>query len=344
MNDSNKLLVIDAVCEQPLISCESYLDPPSTVQQDSTQAEKKRFNIVKVCYANNASSTSIHLSDDFEVNIFESLWASESINITITGNGWYLLSFRMAGRTQEYIGGQSYSVNPYKCSLTLCNDRSDYMFEYDAGEPFTEVCVAFKRSVLSQRLHIPTQDIDSLLQADGSDDGNPYFHQCAMTPQIEAVVCQLLDGCFQGVGGRIFAEAKVLELISLYLGAQKTEPERGRHVSEKDLFHLYKAKKHLVENFKKPKNIEDLARFAGINRRKLTEGFKAVFGMTVYQYTQFQRIEQAKKLLQGRVTSIGSLAEQVGYGYRSNFARVFQQYVGESPTVYAKRWQKITAP
>jgi len=77
--------------------------------------------------------------------------------------------------------------------------------------------------------------------------------------------------------------------------------------------------------------IVGLSRFGGINRRKLTEGFRALFGTTVAEYLVMQRMALARQLLEGGV-SVTQASERVGYRDRTSFSRAFSRVTGQTPS------------
>lgn len=63
------------------------------------------------------------------------------------------------------------------------------------------------------------------------------------------------------------------------------------------------------------------------------------FGCTPVEYLQRYRIEQAKNLLTQTNVPISRIAEEVGFNQSAYFTSCFSRYVGESPSVYRKRYR-----
>ncbi|MDB9384626.1 helix-turn-helix transcriptional regulator [Nodularia spumigena CS-584] len=67
-----------------------------------------------------------------------------------------------------------------------------------------------------------------------------------------------------------------------------------------------------------------------MNERKLKQGFRQIFGTTVFGYLHDHRMEQAKQMLAEQKLSVAEVAHAVGYSHLSHFASVL------GATVYTK--------
>jgi len=70
----------------------------------------------------------------------------------------------------------------------------------------------------------------------------------------------------------------------------------------------------------------------GLNRRKLTEGFKKVFGETVAGYALELRLRRGYQLLKESQLSVNEIAEHCGYEHANNFTLAFRRRFGSSPS------------
>ena len=81
----------------------------------------------------------------------------------------------------------------------------------------------------------------------------------------------------------------------------------------------------------------DLARQVGLNDRKLKEGFRHLFGATVFGYLRDYRLQQAKELLHDYDLTIASIATTVGYKSPEAFCNAFRRKFDVSPKAYQLR-------
>nr|WP_235926987.1 helix-turn-helix transcriptional regulator [Gloeocapsopsis dulcis] len=87
---------------------------------------------------------------------------------------------------------------------------------------------------------------------------------------------------------------------------------------------------------KHPPALLDLAKLVGLNDFKLKQGFRHLFGTTVFGYLQTCRMEQAQQLLSDRSLSIAEIAQRVGYASASQFCHAFKRYAGMKPSDYRR--------
>lgn len=71
--------------------------------------------------------------------------------------------------------------------------------------------------------------------------------------------------------------------------------------------------------------IESLAYEAGINKTKLSYGFKQLFGMGVYEYQVYLKMEKAEGLLLETDKDVQMIASLTGYKTKSSFTIAFKK-------------------
>lgn len=86
-------------------------------------------------------------------------------------------------------------------------------------------------------------------------------------------------------------------------------------------------------------SVVSVASYVYLNPVYFGRVFKNAMQMTFKKYLLQQRMEKAKKLLEGGNENIGSICEQVGIGNPSYFTHLFKQYVGKLPSEYKKEYE-----
>ena len=84
------------------------------------------------------------------------------------------------------------------------------------------------------------------------------------------------------------------------------------------------------------RQMEDLAREAGVSRFHLLRLYKKLYGQTPLKRLTFLRMEEAKRLLKGRNETIPTIAARCGYENPSHFATAFRRVVGVTPRSYRR--------
>lgn len=90
--------------------------------------------------------------------------------------------------------------------------------------------------------------------------------------------------------------------------------------------------KHLYERIR----VEEVAASVQRNPSYLTQRFRQETGMSVTQYIQQQKMEEAKRLLQ--TPGSGSIWLQLGYCDQSHFDRAFKKAVGMTPGTFRQKY------
>ena len=146
--------------------------------------------------------------------------------------------------------------------------------------------------------------------------------------------------------GRPFPEkyryARVSELLHSAIEQRDKSRilNRTRLINQRDRLKLEQVKKHLEEHMADdPGTIEEIAKVMGINSLKLKQGFKKLYGVTIFGYITKLRMEKAKSLLLNSRLDMRQIASDVGYGHLSNFSNAFKRNFGHAPTVYREDQQ-----
>ncbi|MEM1142793.1 MAG: AraC family transcriptional regulator [Pseudomonadota bacterium] len=137
-----------------------------------------------------------------------------------------------------------------------------------------------------------------------------------------------------GVTHTMMLRLKIGEMFCLLaeeLVAQGTEPE-GHDLPFSEIRKLSQARTILEETTGEMPSIAKLSAMVGLNRRKLTEGFKRVFGETVAVYALEVRMRKGFQLLKDTRLSVQEIAEYCGYAHPHNFTIAFQRRFGCSPS------------
>jgi AraC family transcriptional regulator len=102
------------------------------------------------------------------------------------------------------------------------------------------------------------------------------------------------------------------------------EDERGRDT-------ISRAREILLQHIGDPITIKELARKVATNECYLKKGFKEMFGTTIFDFYQNQRMEHAKYLLYEKGLSVTDVSGLLGYSSISHFSTAFKKHTGIKP-------------
>jgi len=162
------------------------------------------------------------------------------------------------------------------------------------------------------------------------------FHQSLgpISSTMEQLLQQLVDCPYTGATQALFFESKALELLTLQLETWKQQYLHAPALRKDDIERLHQARDLLIQQSDNPPLLIDLAHQVGLNDRKLKQGFRQLFGTTVFGYLQDYRMGQAKQLLADASLSIASVALSVGYRNPEAFSTAFRRKFSVSPKAY----------
>ncbi|HET6567961.1 MAG TPA: AraC family transcriptional regulator [Rhodothermales bacterium] len=154
-----------------------------------------------------------------------------------------------------------------------------------------------------------------------------------VTPRMLDAIDRIRRWKEYGTLGRMYVEAKVLELLALQLEhfLLARSGTRTPGLARRDVDRMYEARQVLLRRMADPPCLPELARLVGTNEFKLKRDFKAVFGKTVYDLLLEHRMEHARALLLDTDRLVADIAEEVGYAHGSHFSTAFKRVFGISP-------------
>lgn len=94
---------------------------------------------------------------------------------------------------------------------------------------------------------------------------------------------------------------------------------------------ILQAREILLKRIGEPITIKELSRKVGTNECYLKKGFKEMFGTTVFEFYQSQRMEHAKYLLYEKGLSVTEVSAMLGYSSISHFSTAFKKHTGLKP-------------
>ena len=146
----------------------------------------------------------------------------------------------------------------------------------------------------------------------------------------------LLNHTYSGSLENIFinAQTQMLLLYSLdcMLGEKEIDVVNCKFLANQlDREKIVKAREVLIQHIGEPITIKELSRKVAINECYLKKGFKEMFGTTIFDFYQSQRMEHAKYLLYEKGLSVTEVSLLLGYSSISHFSTAFKKHTGLKP-------------
>jgi AraC family transcriptional regulator len=130
------------------------------------------------------------------------------------------------------------------------------------------------------------------------------------------------------------AQTQMLLLYSMdcMLGEKEIDTITCKFLAnEADREKIVKSREILIQHIGEPITIKELSRKVAMNECYLKKGFKEMFGTTIFDFYQSQRMEHAKYLLYEKGLSVTEVSVMLGYSSISHFSTAFKKHTGLKP-------------
>lgn len=175
-----------------------------------------------------------------------------------------------------------------------------------------------------------------------SDDVLRFTHKASFSKTLplcgktRIAIEALLNHTYTDTLENIFinAQTQILLLYSMdcMLGEDKEEKFACKFLANPDdREKIVKAREVLLQHIGEPITIKALSRKVAINECYLKKGFKEIFGTTIFDFYQTQRMEHAKYLLYDKGLSVTDVSSLLGYSSISHFSTAFKKHTGIKP-------------
>ena len=98
-------------------------------------------------------------------------------------------------------------------------------------------------------------------------------------------------------------------------------------VDETNVIKLEKLKILLLLEWQSHQRLQELADEIGLSLKKLKEGFKQIYGDSVFSFLLDYKMEFARKLLESGAHNVNEVGLKVGYSTSSHFIAAFKKEV-----------------
>lgn len=149
---------------------------------------------------------------------------------------------------------------------------------------------------------------------------------------LEAFLNHSFTGSLENI--YVNAQSQMLLLYSLecMLGEKGIGDFQCKFLAnEADREKIAKAREILLQHIGEPLTIKALSRKVAINECYLKKGFKEMFGATIFDFYQGQRMEHARYLLYEKGLSVTEVSVMLGYSSISHFSTAFKKHTGLKP-------------
>ena len=105
-------------------------------------------------------------------------------------------------------------------------------------------------------------------------------------------------------------------------------------IDEDNIRKIRLAKELILQNISEPPSLQMLSESIGLSLNKLKEGFKQLYGDTVFGYLLDHKMEEARRMLASKNYNVNEVGLKIGYSTSSHFIAAFKKKYGTTPKKY----------
>ena len=242
--------------------------------------------------------------------------------------------FCLKGNAQFCFNNNSYTLDiPEENTLLLYNPQRDLPIHMVAG-PKTWVLSVLISIKKFHGLFSHEANYISFLKDDNKL--KKYYKDGYISPSMAIVLNQIINYNLNTNLRELYCKAKVYELLSLYFNrGEDVNVEQCPFLADESNVKKIKAAKDIViQRIAEPPTLAELSLEIDLSLKKLKEGFKQIYGTTVYGFLFDYKMELARKLLESGAHNVNEVGLKVGYSTASHFIAAFKKHYGTTPKKY----------
>ena len=251
-----------------------------------------------------------------------------------TDSNFIQFHFCVKGSSQFVFNEGRYRLNILEeNSLLLYNPQRDLPMnlEINPHSWMLSVLISIKNfhGLFSQEA-----DYITFLSEDNKD--KKYYKDGIISPSMAIVLNQLINYNLNQSIKSLYFKGKAYELLSLYFNrSEDADIEQCPFlVDETNVIKIKNAKDIMVSRMAEPPSLQELADEIGLSLKKLKEGFKQIYGDSVFSFLFDYKMEVARKLLEAGNDNVNEVGHKVGYSTSSHFIAAFKKKYGTTPKKY----------
>ena len=177
-------------------------------------------------------------------------------------------------------------------------------------------------------------DYITFLSVDNKD--KKYYKDGKISPSMAIALNQIINFNLNSSIKTLYFKGKALELLSLYFNrSEDADIEQCPFlVDETNVIKIRQAKDIMIARMAEPPTLQELSEEIGLSLKKLKEGFKQIYGDTVFSFLFDYKMEVARKLLEAGDHNVNEVGLKVGYSTSSHFISAFKKKYGTTPKKY----------
>ncbi len=163
-----------------------------------------------------------------------------------------------------------------------------------------------------------------------------YYQDGGISPSMAIALNQVVNYNLHPSIKELYVKGKAYELLSLYFNrpADADVAQCPFLADEDNVTKIKRAKEIVIARMTEPPTLQALSEEIGLSLNKLKEGFKQIYGDSVYSFLFDYKMEVARQLLESGSHNVNEVGLKVGYSTASHFIAAFKKKFGTTPKKY----------
>ena len=163
-----------------------------------------------------------------------------------------------------------------------------------------------------------------------------YYSAKDLSPSEIVVLNQIFKYNLHASLEKLYTKGKVYELLSLYFNfSESNDLDKCPFLEdEENVEKIKKAKEIIIDRMAEPPSLNELANEIGLSLKKLKDGFKQIYGETVFNFLLDYKLDYSRKLLETKKHNVAEISSLIGYSTSSHYIAAFKKKFGTTPKRY----------
>lgn len=168
---------------------------------------------------------------------------------------------------------------------------------------------------------------------DGAQERSTRHRDFVLRSRFVAITTDILKTRIEDPLHIAYVRARCEELLCLALEdlIDPIDTDGLPVLSDADNERITAAQRFIDDRFRENLTVTDIATVSGLNRNSLFYGFKKKVGVSVSEYIQTRKLEEAKYLIEHTDDHLIDVADSVGFKHQTSFITAFRKRFGVTP-------------
>lgn len=242
--------------------------------------------------------------------------------------------FCLKGSSKFLFNNGSYVFNvESENSILLYNPNTELPIDLLLGSNSQVLSIL----ISIKKFHSLFSDESELISFLNTDNiGNKLYKEKKIGPMIAIILNQMYQQSLNLTMYKLYLRGKIFELMSLYFSKDKEmDIEQCPFLADdNNIKKIKKAKEIIISRMIEPPTLIELAKEVDISLKKLKQGFKQVYGASVFSFLIDYKMQISKRLLSSGNYNVNEVALKVGYSTATHFINAFKKKFGTTPKKY----------